>query len=126
VLGLGGAAVLGFANAVAPVGVGDEAGASSFSRSITEMAKAVAQGSDDLAVFAEVAGMTAEEFATAFRDDPAQAFASFISGLGEMQAAGEDVFTVLDELGMSDVDRKSTRLNSSHVKISYAVFCLKK
>src|SRR5690606_41839757 len=28
-----------------------------------------------------------------------------------------------DEAG---VDRKSTRLNSSHVKISYAVFCLKK
>src|SRR5690606_33116341 len=26
----------------------------------------------------------------------------------------------------SDEDRKSTRLNSSHVKISYAVFCLKK
>src|SRR5690606_1112965 len=25
-----------------------------------------------------------------------------------------------------DADRKSTRLNSSHVKISYAVFCLKK
>src|SRR5690606_41856764 len=27
---------------------------------------------------------------------------------------------------LADVDRKSTRLNSSHVKISYAVFCLKK
>src|SRR5690554_1630169 len=26
----------------------------------------------------------------------------------------------------SMVDRKSTRLNSSHVRISYAVFCLKK
>src|SRR5690606_41977143 len=26
----------------------------------------------------------------------------------------------------ADTDRKSTRLNSSHVKISYAVFCLKK
>src|SRR5690606_41485762 len=26
----------------------------------------------------------------------------------------------------SVVDRKSTRLNSSHVKISYAVFCMKK
>src|SRR5690606_39383420 len=26
----------------------------------------------------------------------------------------------------SVLDRKSTRLNSSHVKISYAVFCLKK
>src|SRR5690606_41480196 len=28
--------------------------------------------------------------------------------------------------GISIRDRKSTRLNSSHVKISYAVFCLKK
>src|SRR6266496_4866755 len=28
--------------------------------------------------------------------------------------------------GTSDLDRKSTRLNSSHVEISYAVFCLKK
>src|SRR5690606_40570434 len=27
---------------------------------------------------------------------------------------------------LRDGDRKSTRLNSSHVKISYAVFCLKK
>src|SRR5690625_6434902 len=27
---------------------------------------------------------------------------------------------------LSDQDRKSTRLNSSHVAISYAVFCLKK
>src|SRR3989442_4942928 len=27
---------------------------------------------------------------------------------------------------VSRVDRKSTRLNSSHVRISYAVFCLKK
>src|SRR2546426_1892733 len=27
---------------------------------------------------------------------------------------------------ITDVDRKSTRLNSSHLVISYAVFCLKK
>src|SRR5690606_40344588 len=29
-------------------------------------------------------------------------------------------------LKLETIDRKSTRLNSSHVKISYAVFCLKK
>src|SRR5690554_7088713 len=29
-------------------------------------------------------------------------------------------------IGTIDLDRKSTRLNSSHVRISYAVFCLKK
>src|SRR5690554_1586189 len=33
----------------------------------------------------------------------------------------EEILVVHDEL-----DRKSTRLNSSHVRISYAVFCLKK
>src|SRR3712207_7373300 len=30
------------------------------------------------------------------------------------------------ELGPLALDRKSTRLNSSHANISYAVFCLKK
>src|SRR5690606_40937271 len=39
------------------------------------------------------------------------------SALGHV-GAGRDV--------LPDEDRKSTRLNSSHVKISYAVFCLKK
>src|SRR5688572_32485861 len=37
--------------------------------------------------------------------------------------------TVLADVGRCealDVDRKSTRLNSSHSQISYAVFCLKK
>src|SRR5690625_378151 len=29
-------------------------------------------------------------------------------------------------VGIGNIDRKSTRLNSSHVAISYAVFCLKK
>src|SRR5690606_17793257 len=44
---------------------------------------------------------------------------------------GPQIFT--DHLGLRPMyywpefqDRKSTRLNSSHVKISYAVFCLKK
>src|SRR5690554_7484257 len=30
------------------------------------------------------------------------------------------------EYMIEELDRKSTRLNSSHVRISYAVFCLKK
>src|SRR3712207_8376622 len=35
------------------------------------------------------------------------------------------VAALLDDVGCT-VDRKSTRLNSSHANISYAVFCLKK
>src|SRR5699024_11087438 len=40
---------------------------------------------------------------------------------------GEPVDAIDDNDGTGiDLDRKSTRLNSSHVSISYAVFCLKK
>src|SRR5262245_62582318 len=38
------------------------------------------------------------------------------------QNAGDDVGLRIHD----DADRKSTRLNSSHLGISYAVFCLKK
>src|SRR5690606_40870930 len=40
--------------------------------------------------------------------------------------AGPQVFLHADVLEAGPQDRKSTRLNSSHVKTSYAVFCLKK
>src|SRR5439155_3639105 len=56
-----------------------------------------------------------------------------ISGRGERSSRkrvgdrGDDVVEVRDVVvGAIDRDRKSTRLNSSHVAISYAVFCLKK
>src|SRR5699024_12068480 len=38
----------------------------------------------------------------------------------------EDRVLVTSERAFQYLDRKSTRLNSSHVSISYAVFCLKK
>src|SRR2546427_2179628 len=47
---------------------------------------------------------------------------------GRVDLAGEDVqqrSTANVEVGVGG-DRKSTRLNSSHSQISYAVFCLKK
>src|SRR5690625_5587428 len=41
---------------------------------------------------------------------------------------GDRIAMITNRRGVFDVvvDRKSTRLNSSHVAISYAVFCLKK
>src|SRR5690606_39376933 len=46
-------------------------------------------------------------------------------GLADLDAVGP-VAVGVQEVGEDAPDRKSTRLNSSHVKISYAVFCLKK
>src|SRR3712207_8018242 len=60
-----------------------------------------------------------------------------ISGLQERAPEGRDplaegISATLESIrrqieeGSGKVDRKSTRLNSSHANISYAVFCLKK
>src|SRR5256885_16747992 len=51
----------------------------------------------------------------------------FRSGKGEAGGGGFSIFVVrCRRCRPGNRDRKSTRLNSSHLVISYAVFCLKK
>src|SRR5690606_42075347 len=50
--------------------------------------------------------------------------AGVVGGEVDAAVAGAATEAVVPERAVQD--RKSTRLNSSHVKISYAVFCLKK
>src|SRR5690606_42147523 len=45
---------------------------------------------------------------------------------GQVCRPGQAQVTLDRPVTCGFLDRKSTRLNSSHVKISYAVFCLKK
>src|SRR5690625_3195234 len=47
------------------------------------------------------------------------------SQIQDLMFVFEDLHKI-DDRGIQMLDRKSTRLNSSHVAISYAVFCLKK
>src|SRR3989339_1846371 len=50
-------------------------------------------------------------------------FRSWFRGFGFLTTA---VGSTSSRSNQFDIDRKSTRLNSSHDQISYAVFCLKK
>src|SRR2546430_8090728 len=79
-------------------------------------------------------------YTTLFRSNVfcAGGFQHFAGGVAHVLDHGTFVFTVGhvnsqdgNSVGVFDVgveleDRKSTRLNSSHSQISYAVFCLKK
>src|SRR5438874_10502934 len=53
-------------------------------------------------------------------------FRSISSGLKAPQLIGSQLARARGDAAWTARDRKSTRLNSSHVEISYAVFCLKK
>src|SRR5690606_39869812 len=65
---------------------------------------------------------------------PSGVFSTLLVGSDKVEAIIEDdrimAVTLTGSEGagskIAEQDRKSTRLNSSHVKISYAVFCLKK
>lgn len=102
IAGLSEADVLAFAATLTSVGVNAEAGGTALSKTFTTIRDAVLNGGRELEVFAEVAGTTAEEFASAFREDPARAVATFIAGLGEMNARGESTTAVFEELSLTD------------------------
>jgi TP901 family phage tail tape measure protein len=102
-IGLAETDILAIANAAASMGIEAEAGGSAISRVFTELAKATSSGGPKLEQFAEIAGMTAEQFVTAFGDDPAQAFQAFTEGLDRVNKSGGDVFTTLKQVGLSDI-----------------------
>src|SRR5690606_41454965 len=79
------------------------------------------------------AGSTLFPYTTLFRSGragrhPARSLRDQRRILRQWAARVEPVSAARDgvERDQHQTDRKSTRLNSSHVKISYAVFCLKK
>src|SRR5690625_6995323 len=53
-------------------------------------------------------------------------FKDFVGDVIEVNEEKRKLKVVVKIFGRGTEDRKSTRLNSSHVAISYAVFCLKK
>lgn len=103
VVGLTESQVLGFANALASVGIEAEAGGSAISRIMTDIAMSVSAGGEELDKFAEVAGMSSSEFQKAFKEAPADAIATFIEGLGRINDTGGDVFATLSDLGQTDI-----------------------
>src|SRR5699024_11924350 len=71
---------------------------------------------------AHTAGATVAASASAVHSG-SRALRTAVSSWAKLACAG---FVVAPVIESTTVDRKSTRLNSSHVSISYAVFCLKK
>lgn len=105
-VGMSEADVLSFAAAMSSVGIEAEAGASSMSTLWTNIETMVATGSAELNDFAQIAGMSTQEFMSVWDDDAAGAFSLFISGLREMGLEGESVMGILKELGITEIRQR--------------------
>lgn len=103
IIGLTEGETLGLANALASVGIEAEAGGSSVSNIMIDIANAVSQKGEKLLEWSKLAGLGADEFAAKYKSAPAEALALVIEGMGKLNAAGGDVFATLSNLGQTDV-----------------------
>ncbi|MGM0260413.1 phage tail tape measure protein [Enterococcus sp. AZ102] len=78
---------------------------------LKKMYNDASKASDSLGKFAEVAGMSSEQFAIKWKDKPIEAIQAFIKGLGELDKKGESATLVLDDMGLSGI-RQSNMLKS--------------
>lgn len=105
--------ILSFAGALSSVGIRAEAGGTAISRVMLQMNTDVAEGGEKLKLFAQVAGMSADEFKKSFEKDAAGAILSFIEGLGRMKKDGENVVPVLKDLGLNEIRVRDALLRAS-------------
>ena len=92
--------ILGLAAAFTSLGEPVERGATAVQRTFIAMVQAVQQGGEELELFAEVLGVTQEEFVQLFADDPTEAFLQFEQGLNRVNEAGGNTTGILKELGL--------------------------
>lgn len=111
IAGLSSTEILGLSAAMSSVGIEAEAGGTAMTQTLTNISQAVSEGGDALTTISQVAGTTADEFAQKWQSEPVAALQQFIGGLSEMNAAGQDTYAVLDQLGMDGV-RQSNMLQS--------------
>lgn len=109
--GLSESQIMGLAAAMSSVGIEAEAGGTAMTQTMTAMEKAVTSGGDKLEQFAQVAGMSSQEFSDAWANDPITAIQAFIGGLSGLDEQGESATQVLDDLGLSGI-RQSNMLKS--------------
>ena len=100
--------ILGMSGAMSSLGIKAEAGGSAMTRIIQDISKNVANGSDVVEEYARVAGMSADQFADAWRNRPMEAMEALVEGLKRTSDSGEDMNVTLEKLGINNVRNSDT------------------
>lgn len=102
--------IMALSATMASVGINAEAGGSAMSTVMKKIQDAVSDGGKKMDLFAKAAGMSSEEFATAWKNDPITALDSFIKGLAESGIEGENLNQILADLGIKGIQETDTLL----------------
>ncbi len=94
--------LLGIASTLVSVGIEAEAGGTAFSKLLRQIEVAVQTGSKKVQEYATVAGMSVEEFSSAWKNDAVGAVTAFIEGLGSLESKGQSSIVVLNEMGLTE------------------------
>lgn len=100
--------ILGMSGAMSSLGIKAEAGGSAMTRIIQDISKNVANGSGVVEEYARVAGMSADEFADAWKTRPMEAIEALVEGLKRTSDSGEDMNVTLEKLGINNVRNSDT------------------
>ncbi|UJF15058.1 phage tail tape measure protein [Jeotgalibaca sp. MA1X17-3] len=119
-IGLSESDILGLSTALSSVGIEAEAGGSAFSKVMVNMQLAASQGGQDLEDFANIAGMSAADFKTAFETDAVGAIGAFVQGLGKAEEKGTTAIELLDEMGIKEVRLRDALLRAGNASELFA------
>lgn len=111
--------IMALATALSSVGLEAQAGGTAFSKALIEMQLAVETNSESLKDWADVAGMSVNDFSKLFKEDATSALEAFIKGLSECGGETESAIKVLDDMGITETRMRDALLRSANASETF-------
>lgn len=102
--------VLALSNTLASMGVRAELGGGVATRVLLKMRTAVDEGGESVQAFADVAGTSAEEFASKFSSSPMEALQLVAEGIARTNAEGGNLTATLKDMGIKGTEEMQVML----------------
>lgn len=106
IIGMSTPDILAWSSTIASTGQNAEAAGTAISKTFSDIESAVAGGGSSLQAFADVAQMSADDFASAWENDPTSALMAWIRGLNQVEENGGSAEATLEGLKITSVRQK--------------------
>lgn len=109
-VGLTEAQIMALAGTMSSLGIESQAGGTAMTTVLKKIDKAVGEGGKSLNGFAKAAKMDSKEFADVWKNEPIQALDMFVKGLSKSGDEGENLSSILADLGIKGIRESDTLL----------------